>query len=78
MDQSKISRVGNIYANDALYVAKIHPGRKANTLSEKEQEQEITEFENVCRKILDYNPRTPLEKGLKEEVSWMRNFIQKR
>ncbi len=37
MDQSKIAGVGNIYANDALYLAKINPKRAANSLDEKEQ-----------------------------------------
>lgn len=33
MDQSKIAGVGNIYANDALYLAGINPKRPANSLS---------------------------------------------
>jgi len=32
MDQVKISGVGNIYANDALWLAKINPKRPANSL----------------------------------------------
>lgn len=36
MDQKKIAGIGNIYANDALYLARIDPRRKANTLSEEE------------------------------------------
>ncbi|CAN5316599.1 bifunctional DNA-formamidopyrimidine glycosylase/DNA-(apurinic or apyrimidinic site) lyase [soil metagenome] len=36
MDQSKIGGIGNIYANDALYLAKIHPARQSNSLTEKE------------------------------------------
>ncbi len=36
MDQSKIAGVGNIYANDALYLAKINPKRTANSLNENE------------------------------------------
>jgi len=34
MDQEKITGIGNIYANDALFLAKIHPQRKANSLNE--------------------------------------------
>jgi formamidopyrimidine-DNA glycosylase len=37
MDQKKISGIGNIYANDALYLAKIRPPKKADILSSKEQ-----------------------------------------
>jgi len=36
MDQEKITGIGNIYANDALFLAKIHPQRKANSLNEIE------------------------------------------
>src|SRR3989344_46553 len=36
MDQGKISGVGNIYADEALWYAKIHPERRADKLSDKE------------------------------------------
>jgi formamidopyrimidine-DNA glycosylase len=36
MDQTKISGVGNIYADEALWRAKIHPEKSANKLGEKE------------------------------------------
>ena len=36
MDQSIIAGVGNIYADESLWCAKIHPLRPANSLSEKE------------------------------------------
>lgn len=39
MDQKKISGVGNIYACDALYLAKIDPRRPAKELSKKEAER---------------------------------------
>lgn len=38
MDQSKIAGVGNIYANEALFGAKIAPTRKAQSLTKKEAE----------------------------------------
>ncbi|MDP3888595.1 MAG: bifunctional DNA-formamidopyrimidine glycosylase/DNA-(apurinic or apyrimidinic site) lyase [bacterium] len=34
MDQKQIAGVGNIYANEALFLAKIHPEKKANELTE--------------------------------------------
>lgn len=37
MDQEKIGGVGNIYATDALWLAKIDPKRPANSLTSKEQ-----------------------------------------
>lgn len=36
MDQEKIAGIGNIYANDSLFLAKIHPLNKANLLSDKQ------------------------------------------
>lgn len=36
LNQKIISGIGNIYANDALYMSKIHPKRKAKSLGEKE------------------------------------------
>ena len=38
MDQTKIGGVGNIYANDALWLARVAPGRPANELSKKQTE----------------------------------------
>ena len=38
MDQAKFGGVGNIYANDALYLARINPKRKAKEMTEKEGE----------------------------------------
>ncbi len=36
MDQDLITGIGNIYANDSLFFAKIHPQRLSNSLTEKE------------------------------------------
>lgn len=36
MDQKKMAGIGNIYANDALWLAKINPKQPANFLSDKE------------------------------------------
>ena len=36
LDQDRIAGIGNIYANDSLWLAKIHPERKANTLTASE------------------------------------------
>ncbi len=42
MDQSKLAGVGNIYANEALFLAGIDPARPANSLSR-------TEYQALCR-----------------------------
>lgn len=39
LDQEKMGGVGNIYANDALYLAEVMPDRKANSLNQLEIER---------------------------------------
>jgi formamidopyrimidine-DNA glycosylase len=53
MDQAKIGGIGNIYANEALYLAKIHPQRKANTLSSDETDTLHTAIQTVLKKGLE-------------------------
>jgi formamidopyrimidine-DNA glycosylase len=53
MDQTKIAGVGNIYANDALYLAKIHPKRQASSLSIKEQKVLFAAIEKVLQKGIE-------------------------
>lgn len=48
MDQEKISGIGNIYSDDILWSAKIHPLRPANSLSDKE----IAKIVEATKKIL--------------------------
>jgi len=54
MDQDLITGVGNIYANDSLFLAKIHPQRFSNSLAE----QEI--------KLLYKSIKQTISKGLKD------------
>ena len=48
LDQHKIAGIGNIYADETLWMSKIHPERLASTLSEKE----LKALYNAIRKIL--------------------------
>lgn len=48
MNQEFIAGIGNIYADEALFMANIRPDRKANTLNE----QEIKDLYNAIRVIL--------------------------
>jgi formamidopyrimidine-DNA glycosylase len=48
MDQEKIGGVGNIYANDALYLAGVMPSRKAKSLTSAETEKI---FDATCKVI---------------------------
>jgi formamidopyrimidine-DNA glycosylase len=54
MDQKKISGVGNIYANDALFEAGIDPRRKAKSLSLEEIEKLYQAILEVLRSGLEY------------------------
>lgn len=60
MDQTKIGGVGNIYANDALWLSKISPKRTANTLNDEEQEKLYEAIETVLRAGLKYGGASEL------------------
>ena len=53
MDQKKISGVGNIYANEALFWAKIRPDRPANSLSPKEIKALYQALKKVLKKGIE-------------------------
>jgi formamidopyrimidine-DNA glycosylase len=50
MDQSKIAGIGNIYANDALFRAKVHPVRPAKSLTPDEMHRLFKAIEEVLTK----------------------------
>ena len=52
LDQSKLAGVGNIYANDALWLSQILPNRPANDLSLLEQEKLFSAVKDVLKKGL--------------------------
>ncbi|MCM8783561.1 MAG: DNA-formamidopyrimidine glycosylase [Candidatus Omnitrophica bacterium] len=54
MDQTFISGVGNLYANEALFRAKINPQRQANSLSEKEKELLFKEIKDTLNEAIKY------------------------
>jgi formamidopyrimidine-DNA glycosylase len=47
MDQRRLAGVGNIYANEALFVSGIDPSRPANTLTASDHEQLLTAIRNI-------------------------------
>ncbi len=53
MDQTKIAGIGNIYANDALYVAKINPKRSSSSLTTQELTKLFNAIETVLKKGLE-------------------------
>jgi len=54
MDQKFISGIGNLYANEALFRARIHPARPANSLSDKEKETLFKEIKNTLLEAIKY------------------------
>jgi len=54
MDQEKIGGIGNIYANDALYLAKVMPNRKSNSLSPSEIKNLLASVREVINKGIKY------------------------
>jgi formamidopyrimidine-DNA glycosylase len=54
MDQKRIGGIGNIYANDALFLAGIDPRRKGKTLTDTEVEKLFRAIHEVIEKSLDY------------------------
>lgn len=52
MDQSKISGIGNIYANEALFWAKVRPQRSANTLNSEETRRLAGAIKKVIRQAI--------------------------
>lgn len=53
MEQSKIAGIGNIYANDSLYLAQIHPRRPASSLSKQEIKNLFMAIETVLKKGIE-------------------------
>ncbi|MBR2998628.1 bifunctional DNA-formamidopyrimidine glycosylase/DNA-(apurinic or apyrimidinic site) lyase [Candidatus Saccharibacteria bacterium] len=53
LDQTIICGLGNIYADESLFMAKIHPERKAGTLTEAETKQLLEAAKTVMQKSID-------------------------
>lgn len=53
MDQSVVGGIGNIYADESLWRAKLHPRRAANSLSDAE----IKRLHRAIRAVLDFAVR---------------------
>lgn len=58
MDQGIISGVGNIYANDALWEAKINPRRAANSLRKQQYQELLSAVNKVLKEGVKYGGAT--------------------
>jgi formamidopyrimidine-DNA glycosylase len=54
MDQTFISGVGNLYAAEALFRARLHPARSAASLSDKEKEVLFKEIKDTLNEAIHY------------------------
>jgi formamidopyrimidine-DNA glycosylase len=52
MDQEKIAGLGNIYTNEALFLAKIHPLKPANKLKDSEIKNLLSAIKKVIKKAI--------------------------
>jgi len=52
LDQNVISGIGNIYSDEALFLAKIHPFRPANKIAKKELKNLYSAIKNVLKKAI--------------------------
>ena len=59
LDQKVMSGVGNIYADEALWLAKIHPERSADKLSEEEIKTILRSVNKVMKSCLLYTSPSP-------------------
>ena len=58
LNQHLVSGVGNIYANEALYLAKVHPRRPACKLSRSERRELFRSLRRVLREAIRSNGTT--------------------
>lgn len=54
MDQTFISGIGNLYAAEALFRARIYPERAANSLSDKEKMSLFKEIKDTLREAIEH------------------------
>jgi formamidopyrimidine-DNA glycosylase len=60
MDQTRIGGIGNIYANDALFLAEIDPRRRANTLTRPEVKKLYKAVLSVMEKSMKFGGASEL------------------
>jgi formamidopyrimidine-DNA glycosylase len=77
MDQKRIGGIGNIYANDALWLSNIDPRRKAKDLSKDEVKNLYDAILEVLKKGLKYGGASELTfvNALGEEGGYQNHFL---
>ena len=77
LDQKKIGGIGNIYANDGLFEAKINPRRKAKTLTDLEIKKLYDSILKVLKKGLENGGASELNyvNALGQEGKYQHHFL---
>lgn len=77
MDQKKMSGVGNIYANDALFEAKIDPRRSAKQITPEEAKRLFDSILKVLKKGLESGGASELSfvNVLGQEGGYQNHFL---
>lgn len=77
MDQKKIGGIGNIYANDGLFLAGIDPRRKAKTLTETEKKKLFDAILEVLHLGLKYGGASEMTyvNAFGEEGTYQNHFL---
>ncbi|OGZ18999.1 MAG: DNA-formamidopyrimidine glycosylase [Candidatus Nealsonbacteria bacterium RBG_13_42_11] len=58
MDQKFIAGIGNIYSDEILFAAKVHPFRKINTLNDQEIRQIHQNIKRILKDAIQYHGTT--------------------
>lgn len=58
LDQRRVAGIGNIYANEALFRARVHPARPANTLTKQEAARLRDALRDVLREAIEVRGTT--------------------
>lgn len=77
MDQKKIGGIGNIYANEALFLARIDPKRKTKTLSDKEINKLYGSILEVLKRGLKFGGSSDVNfvNALGEDGNYQNHFL---
>jgi len=77
LDQRKIAGIGNIYACEALFASKIHPKRRAHSLSRSEARRLFGQIEKIlARAIAEQGTSVRTYRVLTGEPGNFQNFLR--
>ncbi|MCL6642830.1 MAG: bifunctional DNA-formamidopyrimidine glycosylase/DNA-(apurinic or apyrimidinic site) lyase [Candidatus Bipolaricaulota bacterium] len=77
LDQRKIAGIGNIYACEALFASKIHPQRRAHSLSRSEARRLFEQIEKIlAQAIAEHGTSVRTYRVLTGEPGNFQNFLR--